>query len=99
MNNHILGQIILEGATTVEDAIITKENNDRVEATGTLQDTNVENRKGLAGRQVPFLSGEMSSHSAQSGLVKSVETHESCGKCLSVEKKNARIKLILETLP
>lgn len=43
-NNNLLGSIILEGASTVEDAIITKDSSDRVIATGTLQDLGVENR-------------------------------------------------------
>lgn len=42
--DNIIGSIILEGASTVEDAIITKDATDRVIATGTLQDLEVENR-------------------------------------------------------
>lgn len=44
MANPIIANIILEGATTVEDSIITNGNSKRVEAEGTLQDMDVENR-------------------------------------------------------
>lgn len=44
MANPIIANIILEGATTVEDSIITSGNGKRVEAEGTLQDMDVENR-------------------------------------------------------
>lgn len=44
MNNRVIANIILEGATTVEDSIITSGNGKRVEAEGTLQDMDVENR-------------------------------------------------------
>lgn len=44
MDNNIIGSYILEGATTVEDAIITGGDNRRVIATGTLQDSDTENR-------------------------------------------------------
>lgn len=44
MANPIIASIILEGATTVEDSIITNGNGKRVEAEGTLQDMDVENR-------------------------------------------------------
>lgn len=44
MANPVIANIILEGATTVEDSIITNGNNKRVEAEGTLQDMDVENR-------------------------------------------------------
>ena len=44
MANSIIGNIILEGATTVEDSIITNGNGKRVLAEGTLQDMDVENR-------------------------------------------------------
>lgn len=44
MANPIIANIILEGATTVEDSIITNGNGKRVEAEGTLQDMDVENR-------------------------------------------------------
>ena len=43
-SNRIIGNIILEGATTAEDTIITNSNGKRVEAIGTLQDMDVENR-------------------------------------------------------
>lgn len=43
-SNRIIGNIILEGATTAEDTIITNNNGKRVEAIGTLQDMDVENR-------------------------------------------------------
>lgn len=42
--NRVIGNIILEGATTAEDTIITNSNGKRVEAIGTLQDMDVENR-------------------------------------------------------
>ena len=44
MANPIIANIILEGATTVEDTIISNGNGKRVEAEGTLQDMDVENR-------------------------------------------------------
>lgn len=44
MANPIIASIILEGATTVEDSIIINGNSKRVEAEGTLQDMDVENR-------------------------------------------------------
>lgn len=44
MANPIIANIILEGATTVEDTIISNGNSKRVEAEGTLQDMDVENR-------------------------------------------------------
>lgn len=44
MSNSVIGSIILEGATTVEDTIITDRNSKRVVAEGTLQDMDVENR-------------------------------------------------------
>lgn len=44
MANPIIANIILEGASTVEDSIITNGNSKRVEAEGTLQDMDVENR-------------------------------------------------------
>lgn len=44
MDNPIIANIILEGATTVEDSIITEGNGKRVVAEGTLQDMDVENR-------------------------------------------------------
>ena len=44
MSNHVIANIILEGATTVEDSVITNGNGKRVEAEGTLQDMDVENR-------------------------------------------------------
>ena len=44
MANPVIGNIILEGATTVEDSVITNGNGKRLEAEGTLQDTDVENR-------------------------------------------------------
>ena len=44
MNKNIIGSIILEGASTAEDAIIIDGNSDRVIAEGTLQDLDVENR-------------------------------------------------------
>lgn len=44
MANSIIGNIILEGATTVEDTVITNGNGKRVLAEGTLQDMDVENR-------------------------------------------------------
>lgn len=45
MSNPIIANIILEGATTVEDTIVTNNGNGkRVEAEGTLQDMDVENR-------------------------------------------------------
>lgn len=44
MANPIIANIILEGATTVEDSIIINGNSKRVEAEGTLQDMDVENR-------------------------------------------------------
>lgn len=44
MADAIIGNIILEGATTVEDVLVSKEANKRVIAEGTLQDLDVENR-------------------------------------------------------
>lgn len=44
MDNPIIANIILEGATTVEDSLITDGNGKRVIAEGTLQDMDVENR-------------------------------------------------------
>lgn len=44
MSNPIIGNIILEGATTVEDTLIADGNGKRVLAEGTLQDMDVENR-------------------------------------------------------
>ena len=44
MGNPIIANIILEGATTVEDSLITDGNGKRVVAEGTLQDMDVENR-------------------------------------------------------
>lgn len=44
MSNRVIANIILEGATTVEDSIITSGNGRRVEAEGTLQDMDIENR-------------------------------------------------------
>ena len=44
MANPIIANIILEGATTVEDTLITDGNGKRVIAEGTLQDMDVENR-------------------------------------------------------
>lgn len=44
MSNPVIANIILEGATTVEDSVITNGNGKRVEAEGTLQDMDVENR-------------------------------------------------------
>jgi hypothetical protein len=44
MANPIIANIILEGATTVEDSVITNGSGKRVEAEGTLQDMDVENR-------------------------------------------------------
>jgi len=44
MDNKPIGNIILEGATTVEDSIITNGSGKRVLAEGTLQDMDVENR-------------------------------------------------------
>jgi hypothetical protein len=44
MSNPVIGNIILEGATTVEDTLITGDNGKRVVAEGTLQDMDVENR-------------------------------------------------------
>lgn len=44
MANPIIANIILEGATTVEDTLITDGNGKRVVAEGTLQDMDVENR-------------------------------------------------------
>lgn len=44
MDNPIIANIILEGATTVEDSLITDGNGKRVVAEGTLQDMDVENR-------------------------------------------------------
>lgn len=44
MNDKIIGNIILEGATTVEDTLIVNGNSKRVVAEGTLQDMDVENR-------------------------------------------------------
>lgn len=43
-SNPVIAHIILEGATTVEDSVITNGNGKRVEAEGTLQDMDVENR-------------------------------------------------------
>lgn len=45
MNNNVIGHVILEGAFTAEDTIITG-NGRRVTATGTLQDMDVKNRNG-----------------------------------------------------
>lgn len=44
MINPVIGNIILEGATTVEDTLIADGNGKRVLAEGTLQDMDVENR-------------------------------------------------------
>lgn len=44
MTNPIIANIILEGAATVEDTLITDGNGKRVVAEGTLQDMDVENR-------------------------------------------------------
>lgn len=44
MGNPVIANIILEGAATVEDTLITDGNGKRVEAEGTLQDMDVENR-------------------------------------------------------
>ena len=44
MSDRIIGNAILEGATTVEDTLITNGNSKRVVAEGTLQDMDVENR-------------------------------------------------------
>lgn len=44
MSDRIIGNIILEGATTVEDTLITNGSSKRVVAEGTLQDMDVENR-------------------------------------------------------
>jgi hypothetical protein len=44
MSNKVIGNIILEGATTVEDTIITDGSTKRVIAEGTLQDMDKENR-------------------------------------------------------
>ena len=44
MSNPIIANIILEGATTVEDTLIADGNGKRVIAEGTLQDMDVENR-------------------------------------------------------
>ena len=44
MANSVIANIILEGATTVEDTIIADGNGKRVVAEGTLQDMDVENR-------------------------------------------------------
>jgi hypothetical protein len=44
MSNPVIANIILEGAATVEDTLITDGNGKRVEAEGTLQDMDVENR-------------------------------------------------------
>ena len=44
MSNPVIANIILEGATTVEDTLITDGNGKRVIAEGTLQDMDVENR-------------------------------------------------------
>ena len=60
MANPIIASIILEGATTVEDSIITNGNGKRVEAEGTLQDMDVENRnKRIYGKSdlVPEING------------------------------------------
>lgn len=43
-DNKIIGSIILEGASTSEDAVITGSGSRRVIAEGTLQDMDVENR-------------------------------------------------------
>ena len=60
MANPIIANIILEGATTVEDSIITNGNSKRVEAEGTLQDMDVENRnKRIYGKAdlIPEING------------------------------------------
>jgi hypothetical protein len=60
MANPIIASIILEGATTVEDSIITNTNGKRIEAEGTLQDMDVENRnKRIYGKAdlVPEING------------------------------------------
>lgn len=44
MNNRVIGSIILEGATTVEDTIISKGSSNKLVGEGTLQDMDVENR-------------------------------------------------------
>lgn len=44
MNPNIIGSIILEGAITSEDVVVTDGKQDRVIAEGTLQDLDVENR-------------------------------------------------------
>ena len=43
-DNKIIGSIILEGASTSEDTVITGSGSRRVIAEGTLQDMDVENR-------------------------------------------------------
>lgn len=43
-NDAVIGSIIIEGATTVEDSLITSNSGKRVIAEGTLQDMDVENR-------------------------------------------------------
>lgn len=44
MSDNVIGNIILEGAVTVEDSVITNTGGRRVEAEGILQDMDVENR-------------------------------------------------------
>lgn len=50
MNNSVIGSIILERATEMTDVKLVKEVNGKVEATGIVQDADVENRNG---RQYP----------------------------------------------
>lgn len=60
MSNRVIANIILEGATTVEDSIITGGSGKRVEAEGTLQDMDVENRNRrvyMKGDLLPEING------------------------------------------
>lgn len=60
MSNRVIANIILEGATTVEDSIITGGSGKRVEAKGTLQDMDVENRNRrvyMKGDLLPEING------------------------------------------
>lgn len=46
MNNHVIGNIILERATENVDVRVIKETNGKIEATGIIQDLDTENRNG-----------------------------------------------------
>jgi hypothetical protein len=81
MDNKVIGNIILEGAVSVEDTMITNQNSKRVVAEGTLQDMNVENRnkriyatKDLA----PEVNGPRMQELIKSGNFKGENGHPLC---------------------